>query len=51
MRARPKNYKDRKFKVLKRLAVAVKRLVIIGVYTVYYLFPACFETITNSALK
>jgi len=51
MRARLKNYKDRKFKVLKRLAVAAERLIIIGVYTVYCLFPACFKTMTDSALK
>jgi len=51
MRARPKNYKNYKFKVLERLAVAAERLIIIGVYIVYYLLPACSETIINSALK
>jgi len=51
MRARFKNYKDCKFKILKRLAVAVERLVIIGVYIVCCLFPACFKAITDSALK
>jgi len=51
MRARPKNYKNRKFKILKRLIVAVKRLVTIGVYIVYYLLSACFKAITDSVLK
>jgi len=51
MRARFKNFKNFKFKVLKRLAVVIKRLITIGVYIVNYLFPVYFKAMTNSALK
>jgi len=51
MRVRLKSYKNRKFKVLKRLTVIIKRLIIIDVYIIGYLFPACFKVITNNTLK